>query len=393
METAAADGRRYAAAAVPPDRALADDAAPKQFIDGATEQRKDDIKAASARGQTPARERVKTVLPRRTEARKLVRALKRRCASLLDQIGEASRRAAELRAELDHAIDDMLTRLSQIQRGYFERFAVVAGPSTAVGAFDAGIAHAVVEYAGFSAVVVWATTVTVPFAIVGINHALGLLAGAIGERTPEDDLRRLAVMAFCAAFLAALASFGLLMIFRATAAHSQNEALRSLIAGDVDTKLTFFVSPLWMGPLQVCGSMSVIVLTALWTMAKPGREQRKLVIDPLQKRLDEADAEVRQLVTTHRQTTAELEEAELLEDRIEADGLAAQVQVEQMEKACRADVAAVDGSKEAAKARYGAAYESHDPSPPWRMRRPSATAATNGNGHHGRIDPRIVRSG
>jgi hypothetical protein len=183
-------------------------------------------------------------------------------------------------------------------------------------------------------VTVWGTSLTVPLAIAAANHGFGVLAGAIGIRTPGERRLKLAAALFLAGFGALIIAFALLMIFRAVAADSMNAALTALASGHPAANLQFFISPLWMGPLQVAGSFAAVSLTALWTMAKEGREYRSETLAPAKDGRTVAEADlttakdeiVRQKAQIA-QTRAQLDAALLAPQEIEAEAEEARAQV------------------------------------------------------------------
>ena len=91
-------------------------------------------------------------------------------------------------------------------------------------AFDGGSLHVGLQRAGYSSSTVLYLALTVPLLIGAINHALGLLAGAIGGALGRWRLK-VAVGVFIAGFGALTTALVMLMVFRSEAAAGQNGTL------------------------------------------------------------------------------------------------------------------------------------------------------------------------
>jgi hypothetical protein len=351
-ETARRLGRDFGPAWMPTEEALGRGAAPNRHIDGGTQTRKALVEHAALEGERAARTRVKTVKARKRVARQAARTLKSACKELKAQLPDAVQRVRDRRYELDQAIDHYLLDMPRVVRGYFKTSRPVIAVAIAVATFDAWVLHAALEYSGMSDVVVWGTTLTVPLLIIGINHAFGVLAGAIGLRTPSGRRLQLAAALLVAGFGAAVTGFLMLMIFRAQAVDAQNATIRALAHGNSNAELSFFVSPLWLGPLQIAGSFAVLSLTALWTMAKGGREYVELVIEPLTLDWEEAGIALTRLEERVEKVGEQLAEATLVEHEVEVDGVAAGVAAEIVKRQLKAARKAEEGLGTAAKALY-----------------------------------------
>jgi hypothetical protein len=254
--------------------------------------------------------------------------------------------------------------LPRALRGYFDSHRGVFFVGASVVLFDAAVLHGILEYSGMMPMTVWLTSATVPLAIGATNHGLGVLAGAIGLRAAQEHRLRLAVVGFVAGVGALLIAFATLTVFRVEAADAQNAAIRAVAADAPNAQLTFFISPSWMGPLQVAGSFAAIAMTALWTIAKEGREVRWLEVECRHLAWQDAVEELRsaerefEAAKRHREDTrAELESAALLEHRIEADAAAAKVEVDTSEHVLAASLASEDELAKTIQARYETAEQ------------------------------------
>ena len=212
-------------------------------------------------------------------------------------------------------------------QGYIERAAIVWMIEIGVVTFDAAVVHGALERAGLGQATLWITAVTVPFLVWAANRAFGVLAGAVGLRVPREDRLRLAAITFVGGATTLGIAFITLAVFRAQAADAQNAALQALARGDDSATLEFFLSPLWMGPLQVAGSIAAIVAVALWTIGREGRAKaddiRKAEAEAV-----EARAAQRQADADLKRTISEAEAARLAIFQVAADGEAAKVEIE-----------------------------------------------------------------
>lgn len=268
-------------------------------------------------------------------------------------------RLERARAELGKARQGLM-EMPRLLRGYFSSPRPVALAAGAVVCFDGFVLHAVLATSGLDIVAIWGTTATVAAAIAAANHAFGVLAGAIGLAMPTRHRMGVAAVLFVAGLGSMLVAFLLLMVFRAEATSATNAALESIAKGESPTHLSFFISPLWMGPLQVGGSLAAISLTAFWTMAKEGREYTELTIVPAEVAVGAAAGEVAGVHAQIATATKAIENSVVAKHGIEADGLGAAADVA---AALAANGAAARGEEslgEAAKGRYKASYAYHE---------------------------------
>lgn len=340
--------------------ALAGDNGAHGFIDGAVGVRKyvrerhllreaapQQAQAAAAPG------RAKGEAARSQRIRERIRDLKN------DDLPQALARLQGARADVSAATRALMDKPRHLQ-GYFPNYAPVGFAGGAVVCFDAFVLHGALKSSGLDIVSVWGTTATVAMAIAAANHAFGVLAGAIGLAFPQHRRLALALTLFFAGMTAMISSFVLLMIFRADAIHAANAALASIAEGKIPRDFTLLISPLWMGPLQVGGSLAAITLTAFWTMAKEGRDHTEKVIAPAEAVAGEAAAEVQRVRGEIAGAEDALEQAIVDEHAIEARGKAARADYESAMKILTSAKAGEDSLGTAAKGRYKSAYHHHD---------------------------------
>lgn len=352
---AKADGEALGSVRLDPATARAADSPPKQFLDGVGRVRQAQVRRDGVAARVECDRRQATGPARKAEARVRLDNLRSRQTSLgaKRDAAEADQRAS--RSRLDGAVDQ-LRALPASRRGLVSKLLLIF-IEAAVVVFDAFLVHAALEQSGMAAASVWGTTLTVPLAIAACNTAFGLLAGLVALRTPAR--RWLAAGALAAGLVTLLVAFGLLGYFRAEAVDAQNQEVAKLAAGGQLGSLSVFISPLWMMPLQLGGSIGAMVAMALWTVGAPGRALRDQVA--------ESRHEYRAAEQAAHKAGAELEAAEravedagLVEHQIEADVQAACVEgpaiVEVVEVGTDGEVALA----EAMKARFETAFLHHD---------------------------------
>lgn len=373
-DTATRDGIDFGTVRMPAEHALGQRAAPNRFIAGCIGVRKAVAQRDAARQITPAAQRIASAPGRKAQATTRIEAIRQRLerftadvlAPTRERLAIATTAAADSKKAFDNARRDYLA-LPRMHRGYTETIKPVIFVAGGVVAFDAFVLHGVLETSGLSSATVWGTSLTVPVAIAGANEAFGVLAGAIGARVPARHRLKLAAALLAAGLGSLIIAFATLMIFRAEAVTAMNKALVAVATGHGTSQLSFFISPLWMGPLQIAGSFAAITMTALWTMAKDGREYRKLVLAPLEQALNDAErarqtTEVGVNAAEQRveQARNELEQAILLEHEIEAESQAATAEIDATKSIVAADLDVEDRLCDAMQARYEATYQHHD---------------------------------
>jgi hypothetical protein len=359
---------------MPQHQALGREAAPNRYIAGIVGARKAIVRQNELRRGVSAAQRAATTEARKAEAKERLLVLGQRLMrleeKLLPPVQERVERCRTTVEERKRTFDDARERLLALPRaarGFFASHRPVLLVGVAVVVFDGAVLHGILEYSGMTSLTVWLTSATVPMAVGAANHGLGVLAGAIGLRVSSRHRLKLAAALFVAGMGALVVAFVLLTGFRVEAANAQNEALRALADGDAGAQLTFFISPVWMGPLQIAGSFAAITMTALWTMAKEGRDFRALVVEPARTDWHQAEADLRDaerdcgdVEQRIEQTHQELETAALAEHQVEADGRAALVEADVADDALAAALDSEDELAKAMQARYEATEQYYD---------------------------------
>jgi hypothetical protein len=353
-------GQDYGAARMAENKSLGEVAAPNRWLTGAVGVRKGTLRQEHIRRMIPFGQRVRMAEARKAEAKEKLHVLGQRLMRLTEQIlPPLEERAAELEHVFKAKLKEYMA-MPRMLRGYFETHKIVVFVGTAVVVFDCWVLHGVLEYSGMSPVTVWGTSLTVPLAIAAINHAFGVTAGAIGLRAPANQRMKLVAVLFVAGVGAMVIAFVLLTVFRAQAADSQNQAIQALANGDTKAQLTFFISPIWMGPLQIAGSFGAIAVTAFWVMAKHGREFVTMELAPARIEWEKAVAELAQVRQRIEGTHQELETAALVEHQVEADAQAALVEADAGEDILDAAVGAEGALEGALQGEYEATYAYFD---------------------------------
>ena len=352
---AQADGEAFGEVRLDHPTARAEDAPPKQFLDGVGRVRQAQVRRDGLAARVDCEQRQATGSARKAEAGVRLDNLRRRLAPLRERLDAARARTQTCQRQLDTATAD-LRALPVSQRGLISK-ALLVFVEAAVVVFDSFLIHAALEQSGMGAISVWGTTLTVPLAIAACNTAFGLLAGVVATRLPGR--RWLAAGVLAAGLVALLVAFGLLGYFRAEAVDAQNQELSQLAAGGQLGSLSVFISPLWMMPLQLAGSIAAMVAMALWTVGAPGRDQRRLVGDYRREYLAAEQAEqsaVAELEAAERAA----EDAAVAEHQIEADVQSAGVEARAIVDVVQAGLDGETALTEAMQARYETAFLHHD---------------------------------
>jgi len=299
---------------------------------------------------------VRTRAARVAEAKERVHVLGQRLMRLAEQLLPALEAKAAERERVFQERRAAYLAMPRMLRGYFESHRPVLFVHVVVVAFDVGVLHGVLEYSGMSVLTVWITSLTVPLAIAGVNYAFGVVAGSIGLRVGTEPRLKLVALLFGAGLGATVMAFLLLTIFRAEAATAQNHAIQALANGDGRAHLTFFISPIWMGPLQLAGSFAAIAITAFWVAAKHGREFVVTTLAPAEAERDAADAAAEAVRQRIEATHQALEAAALVEHQIDADAEAALVETDALEDVMHAAIDAEDALLAGLTGEYEANY-------------------------------------
>ena len=333
---------KFGPARVPDDAALGEEAAPNRYAQHGGEVRTWVFRENILRDMAGPRRTLAQAPSLRDAAKARIPQIQNRIERLVATVLPAKVKAVDdqeepvvaARAALEHARERWRS-LRRSERGYYDSVWIVWAVEILVVFFDAFVIHGALEKTGVSQAGLWGTTLTVPGAIWAANHSLGVLAGAIGMRVQQSRLR-LGAVAFVSGAGALLVAFVTLAIFRDASAQAQNDALKAIAQGEPST-LEFFLSPLWMGPLQVAGSVAAISAVALWTIAKPGREQQTRVNEALED-LAECEGEYERAVSELREVERHieaaydaLEAAEVAVYEIDARGAAADAEIDNLE--------------------------------------------------------------
>lgn len=272
LKEAEADGKRHGATRTPENIAVGPDSGAIQSILGKIKARKGAITLRHRRQEIERAKQVAMKKPRLAANKEDEAATIRHAERLEKELPGAEARVKEQAVVVD-GWQGRYEELSRSAKGFIGDLAVLVGIEASVVVFDGGSLYSALEKAGFSEVAVWFLAGAVPLLIGATNHALGLLAGAIETKLGPNRLR-VAAGVFAAGFGMLVTAFGLLMIFRAAATSDQNHTLAQWAGGNFHSHPSFILSPLWLGPAQIAGSISSIASVALYTVAKPGRELR-----------------------------------------------------------------------------------------------------------------------
>ena len=268
------DGHQLGAAGVRENEAVGESSGARRWIGGGVKARSGMIRAVALGARTEATKRVKALPGRlaanaaqRTSVKDLVQRLRK------EQLPSAREREQDQVGAL-RALRDRYDRLPRHRKGYFDHVAALVGIEFAVVAFDGGALHGALQRAGFSGSVLTYVMVTVPLLIAAVNHAVGLVGGAIGLKLADELKMKAAVAAFVATLGCLVCALIMLAVFRADATSAQNAALAKWASGELTAAPNLLISPSWLGPAQIAGSLAACVTVAFWTMAGEGRELR-----------------------------------------------------------------------------------------------------------------------
>jgi hypothetical protein len=354
VERAQLDGEELGAARAPEDQAVGDGSGAKEYIAGASKARKGVLTAEALSERLQTAKRVATK-PARLAANKVRRnCVEDRLKRLVEHHRPpAERKVKDQKAELVRE-RARLAGLPRHLKGYFPSALIPAAIELGVVAFDGGALHSGLERAGFSTGWVWYLAVTVPLLVLAVNHALGVLIGAIGQKLGASQLK-VAVGVFVVGFAALVVAFVMLTIFRGEATAGQNSALAAWAGGKLNAAPSVLISPIWLGPAQVAGSIAAIVAVAFFTMEQEGREVRAAIgaaehlLARYERELAEVEADIESAQLEH-------EAALTTATEIEADVAEAQAQLDAHEKTLAAKLQAEDGLAAATQGRLRTRY-------------------------------------
>jgi len=353
IERAQVDGEELGAALVPEDQAVGDGSGAKEYVAGASEARKGTLKAETLSRRVEAAKRVATK-PARLAANKVRR---KGVEDHLQRL-EQDRSAAERKVEDQKAVvvreRERLASLPRHLKGYFPSALIPVGIELGVVAFDGGALHSGLERAGYSTTWVWYLAVTVPLLILAVNHAFGVLVGAIGQKLGPSQLK-VAVGVFLAGFVTLALAFVLLTIFRGEATAGQNAALAGWARGNLHAAPSVLISPIWLGPAQVAGSIAAIVAVAFYTMAQEGREVKEMV-GTAERLLARHEGELVEVVAGIESAHGEHEAVLAAATDIEVDVAEAKAELDADDAILAAKIDAEDGLAKAAQGRLRTRY-------------------------------------
>ncbi len=268
---AEADGERLGSARAKEEDAVGPRSGAMQWIAGVLKARTAVIAADSLREKLVTSKVVAAKKPRLRANAAQVTAGKRH----LERLQKRDLPAAEQAVREQKAVVDRLAerydRLPRHVKGYIDSVWILVAIELGVVGFEGGALHTALAHAGFSRSSVVYLSVSVPVLLAAINHGLGLLAGAIGRVLGPHRLK-VAVGVFAAGFGALVGALVLLTVLRGQATAAQNAANASWAVGKPPTHPVALLSPVWLGPAQIAGSIVAIAVVGFFSMAKEGRE-------------------------------------------------------------------------------------------------------------------------
>jgi hypothetical protein len=349
------NGGRYGEARVAEGEALGEDSGPHQEIDGGSQARKAIATEEALATRTSALKRVATKNARKGANADHQAASRRRIMHLEENSIPLARAKMEEQKSVITGKQARFDGLSRHLKGYFDSWLVAAFVEIGVVAFDGWVLHSALKRSALDPTTILFTSLTVPLAVLVINHGLGILAGAMGRRVPPDSRLKIAAAVFAAGFLALMVAFVMLTAFRANAISGQNAALATWASGNLQAQPTLFVSPTWLGPLQIAGSIVAITVVAFYTMGKEGRELKE-EITSAERALAGLEAGLARVEADKETEYRKLDEVIIAAHEIEVDAAAAQVEVKAYPEILKAKLDAEDGLAEAAKGRVRSTY-------------------------------------
>jgi hypothetical protein len=353
LAQAEADGERLGAARVSEEAAVGEGSGAMQSITGASKARKAVVGARSLGERLqPAKRvaakgaRLKVNAARGTAAaRKLGRFEKGRLRENEKDVRDQTQVVNDLRNRYD--------TLPRFRKGYLS-LPVMVAVELGVVAFDGGSLHTALTRAGFSPDTVLYLSATVPILILAVNHGLGVASGSIADVFGRGRLK-LAVGAFTAGFVMLVTALVMLMVFRGQATSNENAVLADWAAGNFHASSSLLISPLWLGPAQIAGSIAAIIAVAFFTVAGDGRELRS--------NIHKAREHLAHLERGCAGTKADIENAYREHDavlaiaaEIEAEAAEAQAVLDAHPEIHAARLEAEDGLAESARGRVRTAY-------------------------------------
>jgi hypothetical protein len=268
---AEASGERLGSARASESEAVGKDSGVMQEIAGASRARKAVIDGDSQQEKLAASRVAATKDPRKRANAAQVAASKRRLERLQKHDLPVAEEAVRGQKAAVARLAERYEQLPRYLKGYIGSLWVMLAIEVGVIAFEGGALHTALAHAGFSAATVIYLSVAVPMLLAAINHGLGIVAGAIGRELGPRRLK-VAVGVFAAGFGALVSALVLLTILRIEATAAQNTANARWASGQHSGSPVALLSPVWLGPAQIAGSIAAIAVVALFTVAKDGRE-------------------------------------------------------------------------------------------------------------------------
>jgi hypothetical protein len=310
------DGKDLGAALVEEEQAVGEASGAMQWIAGAESARKGVISLRARLGRLSAEKVVAAKDGQLKTNAANEKAVVRRIGRLKGGLPPLRKLMGE-QTKVITVLVDRYEALPRSAKGYMGDVFVVLGIELGVVTFDGGSLRAALVRSGYSEISVLFLSASVPALIFAANHALGVLAGVIGNKLGFRRLQ-VAVGTFAAGFGVLMLTFVLLAVFRDRGVAAENATLAKWAAGHaVGHDASFLISPVWLGPAQVAGSIAAIIAVAFWTLAKPGRELRG--------RIREERGELARREGAVRQVEGQIEAAHARQDALQQE--AAQIEV------------------------------------------------------------------
>jgi hypothetical protein len=345
------DGELYGAARVDRDEALGLGSGPRKRIDGGSNARKGVAVRDHYRARVPLAQRMATREDRKTAKAVLRTMLAERLRVLTEERLPHFRQTREqTKQELAYEREGF-AELPRHRQGYFDHFGYVALVEVLVVAFDVAVLYPALKHAGLGLEggALYYVALATPLALLAINLSLGLLAGALVLRISSIGRLRVVLLGLAMGCLGLFVIFLLLAIFRAHATDIHNQAAQT------HHGLRSYISPWWLAPLQMLGSLAAISIMALYVTGRDGRAQSK-VIAASESSLESADGKVQAVEDEIDTVRRQIEQAAVAVPEIDADAAAAKTEVVLGKHALRAELEAEDGLRETAEGRFRTAY-------------------------------------
>jgi hypothetical protein len=271
LARAEADGERLGSARAEKEKAVGEGSGAMQWIAGVLKARTGVIATDSLREKLAASQVIATKEPHLRANSAQVAAGKRRLERLQRRDLPITEKAVREQKSVVDGLGERYDQLPRHVKGYMSVWVLVA-IEIGVVAFEGGALHTALTHAGFSKFSVVYLSMAVPVLLAAVNHGLGLLAGALGRALGPRRLK-VALGVFAVGFGALVGALVLLTVLRSQATAAQNTANASWATGKPPKHPVALLSPVWLGPAQVAGSIVAITVVGFFTIAKEGRER------------------------------------------------------------------------------------------------------------------------